>query len=281
MKPNWSRAVRGWIALAACVSTLNLRAAVPETDRAAVVERTEGETVPVLKTKTVTYTNVTLRAISDTDLFISHPGGVLNIKLKEIEPDSLAEIDSVRSKLPRMGAKPKAEPVPSKFQLPELPAHWAMDFVVAGREIKLTPAMVAGLVLGLVVGWLFYGWCCYLICVKSVVNPGIVAWLPVLQIFPLLRAARLPWWWFLVSLVAAPVAHIVWSVNIVRVRKKSAWLTVMLILPVTSLLGFLYLAFSRSPTADEHRRMDATMNRPSAAAPTASEAIRFRVSGQS
>ena len=47
------------------------------------------------------------------------------------------------------------------------------------------------------------------------------------------------------------VAQVLWSFNIAKARGKSVWVGVMLLLPITSLLAFLYLAFSNGATAEE------------------------------
>ena len=53
-------------------------------------------------------------------------------------------------------------------------------------------------------------------------------------------------WWFLVALL--PIVNLLvfvrWSVNICRIRKKSKWLALFLLLPLTSFFALLYLAFS-------------------------------------
>jgi len=53
--------------------------------------------------------------------------------------------------------------------------------------------------------------------------------------------------WFL----ALPVAFLVWSVKIAKARAKSAWVAFFLLLPVTNLLAFLYLAFSSAAPSED------------------------------
>ncbi|MBW8865614.1 MAG: dienelactone hydrolase family protein [Verrucomicrobia bacterium] len=45
------------------------------------------EKLPVLKAGNVTYSNVTVTAISSTDIFFTYPGGMGNAKLKALEPE--------------------------------------------------------------------------------------------------------------------------------------------------------------------------------------------------
>jgi apolipoprotein N-acyltransferase len=92
-----------------------------------------------------------------------------------------------------------------------------------------------------------------LICRKAGNPPGILVWLPVLQSFPLLRAAGMSGWWFLAVFV--PVLNLVpailWPFKIAKARGKSVWVGVLLLLPVTNYFAFLYLAFSNGARVDE------------------------------
>jgi uncharacterized membrane protein YhaH (DUF805 family) len=92
-----------------------------------------------------------------------------------------------------------------------------------------------------------------LICQKTGNPPGVLVWLPVLQLFPLLRAAGMSGWWFLAYFVPVlnMVAGILWCFTIAKARGKSAWVGLFLLLPVTNLFAFLYLAFSNGATAKE------------------------------
>jgi len=53
-------------------------------------------------------------------------------------------------------------------------------------------------------------------------------------------------WWFVLFLVPFGnlVAQIVWSVKIVQARGKGILCMISLLLPVTNLFAFMYLAFS-------------------------------------
>jgi hypothetical protein len=111
-------------------------------------------------------------------------------------------------------------------------------------EPDLTMVLVAlGIVL---VFYLFWCYCCARICEKAGHPGGFLVWLPVLQLFPLLRAAGMSGWWFLAFCLPLLnlVGHILWSIRICKARGKGVLCTVFLLLPVTSFLAFLYLAFS-------------------------------------
>jgi hypothetical protein len=60
-------------------------------------------------------------------------------------------------------------------------------------------------------------------------------------------------WWFLAYFVPVLniVAQVLWCFNISKARGKSVWVGVLLLLPVTGLFAFLYLAFSNVVPADE------------------------------
>jgi hypothetical protein len=44
--------------------------------------------------------------------------------------------------------------------------------------------------------------------------------------------------------VVSLIVTIYWCIRICRVRQKSGWLALLLLLPVTNVLTFLYLAFA-------------------------------------
>src|SRR6266536_5180316 len=54
--------------------------------------------------------------------------------------------------------------------------------------------------------YLFFCYCCMLICQKAGKKPGPLVWLPVLKVFPLLCAAGMSYGWFLVSIAPALAA---------------------------------------------------------------------------
>jgi hypothetical protein len=106
--------------------------------------------------------------------------------------------------------------------------------------------------------YLLFCFCSQLICKKAGYEPGFVVWVPVLQLIPLFRAANMSPAWLLACLlpVLNIVAHIVWSVKISRARGKSMFTALLLVLPVTSPLAFLYLAFSRAaPKKSEKKQV--------------------------
>jgi hypothetical protein len=122
--------------------------------------------------------------------------------------------------------------------------------------------------------YLFFSYCVMLICAKAARPGGFIVWLPIVRFIALLRAANMSPAWFLlcflplaatavianvpqtplliigfiallaITLLLAVIATVVWCFKIAKARGKSAWVGLFLLLPVTNLFAFLYLAFS-------------------------------------
>jgi hypothetical protein len=118
-------------------------------------------------------------------------------------------------------------------------------------NIQMTPQVMYGGLAFLVALYLFFCYCSHLICLKAAGSSSLLVWVPILQIIPLLRAAGMSGWWFLISVI--PITPIVWAVNIARTRKKTLWTSFFLILPVTTPFAFMYLAFSGVPKPPTQR----------------------------
>ena len=117
----------------------------------------------------------------------------------------------------------------------------------------ITPRMIFA-VLGIAfLFYLFFCYCCRLICEKTGNPPGALIWLPVFKLFPLLRAAGMSPWWFLAYFVPVlnVIALVLWSLKIAQARVKSAWVAIFLLLPVTWFFAVLYLAFSAAAPKEE------------------------------
>ena len=115
-------------------------------------------------------------------------------------------------------------------------------------------AVGAGLGLGLVVLlvvfciclalYLFFCFCSKRICEKCGTTPGILIWIPILNIVPLLAAAGMATWMillFLIPVVGFIVSIIMWA-KICAARGKSQLLVIgVILLPIVFIP---YLAFS-------------------------------------
>lgn len=94
--------------------------------------------------------------------------------------------------------------------------------------------------------YVFVCYCLKIICEKAGHQPGVLIWIPVANLVPLLTVAKLPLWFiilFLIPLVNFVVGIILW-VKICQARGKSGWLAIMLFIPVVNLIFIPYLAFS-------------------------------------
>src|SRR6266852_9360255 len=160
------------------------------------------ETMATLQIGSQTYSNVTIESRTPSHVYIKHANGYATIRVKGLEPD-------VQQQLGYEVAPPK-QPLLSRKMLSE---KLKIDPEVREAEEKLVeeaqerirtldPNLRTGILAGAVVGYLFFCFCCMLICKKTSNEPGILVWLPVLQIFPLLRAAGMSGWWFFLFLAA-------------------------------------------------------------------------------
>jgi len=101
------------------------------------------------------------------------------------------------------------------------------------------------LLIGLVV-YVFFCFCYKRICEKCGVTPGVLIWIPIVQLVPLLQTAKMPVWMiilFLIPLVNIVVFLMMW-VKICQARGKSGWLVILLFIPIVNLIFIPYLAFS-------------------------------------
>jgi hypothetical protein len=92
----------------------------------------------------------------------------------------------------------------------------------------------------------FYCYCLKRICEKTGHNPGILVWIPIVNVIPLLQVADMPVWMillFFIPIVNFVVGIMMW-VKICQARGKTGWLVIMMFIPVVNLVFIPYLAFS-------------------------------------
>jgi hypothetical protein len=212
--------------------------------------------LPVLETKAGVYSNVTVTLKTPRDIHIRHDRGIVNIDLVDLDSETRA----------KLGYEGGSEDVAEEGGgVAALPGEWLDALQRAGNggatevqlPIEIPTAVSSGILLVvLVVGLvfhLFFSYCGRLICIKTGNEPGVMIWLPVFQIFPMLRAAGMSGWWVLGLFVPVLnlVVQILWCINIVKARDKHVIWTILLILPLVNLVAFLYLAFSSDGTSRE------------------------------
>ena len=206
------------------------------------------DTIATLQIGSQTYSNVTIESRTPSHVYIKHANGYATIRVKGLEPDIQQQLgyEVVPPKQPLLSRKMLAEKIKIDPEVREAEEKLVQE--VQERIRTLDPNLRTGILAGAAVGYLFFCFCCMLICKKTSNEPGILVWLPVLQVFPLLRAAGMSGWWFFLFLLPGlnVIAGIVWCVKICQTRGKSGWLALFFLLPVTNLFVFLYLAFSDS-----------------------------------
>lgn len=103
---------------------------------------------------------------------------------------------------------------------------------------------VVGLVLGLVF-YVFFCICAKRICLKANVDPGILIWIPIVQLIPMFQAAKLNPLWIIGLIV--PVLNIVVAVmlwwKLCEALNKPGVLGLLMLIPVANIGLIIYLAF--------------------------------------
>jgi hypothetical protein len=234
-----SRPVRGWwsaIGLLVCLAALRLSAADIQ--------------LPSLKIGTDVFTNVTVYQMTETDIFVRHERGFGNAKISNLDNATLrllgrktSESDEEKTATGGSGAAEKVKATLAAVNL-KLPSESAVLGTIS--RVKPTPQLLVGALAFTVIGYLFSCLVWKRICVNAGSEPGGLIWFPILQIFPLLRAARIPAWWFVIFCIPGLnlLAHVLWCIRISRACGKGTLVTVLLVLPLTNLFALLYLAFS-------------------------------------
>jgi hypothetical protein len=215
------------------------------------------EKIAVLQIGTRTYKNVTVTSKAKNYVFIVHDEGMTSLKPAELPLDIQQELGyaptgEAKSSTNTAAAWAKREI--AKINVPQITElHKELDQKLGGRPASalaamqlLGPTLIFAILGAALLVYLFFCYCCMLICQKTGNPPGIFVWLPVLKLFPLLRAADMSGWWFLAWFVPVlnVVAPILWCFKIAKARGKTAWIGLFLLLPITNLFAFLYLAFS-------------------------------------
>jgi hypothetical protein len=212
------------------------------------------ETFPLLKTRTGTYTNVTVTTRAENYIFILHASGMTSLKIAELPIEVRRQLgypvteDPSLSRTNAVTAVAARELADSKKNSNASEAGWRTRLSVLHLKSEfLLTFMAIGLLLHL-----FISYCFSLICLKANGTRSLLVWIPVLQFVPLFQAAGMSGWWLLTFFVPFLniVSMVLWSINITKARGKNIWVAVLLILPVTNLFALLYLAFSSSETEE-------------------------------
>lgn len=106
-------------------------------------------------------------------------------------------------------------------------------------------AVLVALVFALAI-YIFFCFCCKRICEKCGKDPGVLIWIPIVNLIPLLEIAGMPVWMiilFFIPLVGLVVGIMMWA-KICVARGKSGWLVLLMLVPIANLIFIPYLAFS-------------------------------------
>jgi hypothetical protein len=200
-----------------------------------------------------TYSNVTVLNKTRTDLFISHAWGMANIKVRDLDTDLQIKLGYMlpQEKESKPFFKPeqvleKLDSNPQVQEVHEMINDEAQPFLDAVGQVPDT--YLYGFVGALGFVYLTWSLCCRQICKNAGQQPSALIWLPILKQFPMLKAAGMSKWWFLLNLVGLfSIRQIAWCFKIARALGKSAFVGFLLILPVTNVLAFFYLVFFGGP----------------------------------
>jgi hypothetical protein len=210
--------------------------------------------IPTLQIGTVVYSNVTVYGQTEKDLYISHSGGLENIKMSTLDAPALRALGLLEeAKEVEIAATAASTPWQDELaaKLEGTGVKFSTEALADFKERLKTPIPQKIIIIVIAVVAFVYLFICYClkrICQNAGVQPGILIWLPVLQMIPLLRAAQMSPWLLLLFFV--PVVNIVvqiwWTFRIVKACGKGVLVAIFLLLPITNLFAFLYLAFSQN-----------------------------------
>lgn len=250
-KPKWFSLLpgSGWLAVSAFV--LLLPASLPAAD----------VHLPSLKIGTDVFTNVTVYQVTASDIFVRHERGFGNAKISTLDDSALIllGLKSEKTEEEKTGGGNAAAVEKVKATLATMNLKLPSESSVLGTisRTKPTPQLLAGVLAGCLIGYLFYCYCLKRMCVNAGSNPGALVWLPIVQMFPLLQAARMPAWWFIIFFIPGLnlFAHVLWCVRITKFCGKGILIAIFLLLPLTNVLALLYLAFSSGNEAPAERTL--------------------------
>jgi len=224
----------------------------PETAR----QEIKPEIIESIAVGSVTYTNAEVLNRTRTDLFIRYAGGSVNIKIRDLDKSTQLQLGyslaDPATNAPQSGAGlPDIEIDPRYEELAEQIVWETKEYLNSLGPQAVYAA--GGCVLLL---YLFFCWCCALICQKARYKNTALVWFPLLKQIPLLRAADMNPWWILANLFPPvfAIVYIVWAFKIAKARGRGVLTGFLLLLPVLNVFAFLYLAFSDPlPEAEQPR----------------------------
>ena len=209
------------------------------------------ETFESLQVGANTYSNVTVISKNSTHVSITHAKGFASLRVKDLDDDLRSQLGYAPVEPPKPEKQSPLVQITTDPRVQEFQEQWnrQVQQIKASLDTRMQIAIGAGLFLL----YLFYCYCCALICRKAGHEPGFMIWLPLLQLIPLLKAARMSPWNFVLLLLplVGIVVSIIWCFKICVARRKSAVLGLFLLLPISSAIVFFYLAFADGQPEEE------------------------------
>jgi hypothetical protein len=218
-------------------------------------------TFPVLTIGAQSYTNVTVTTQSKKYVFLLHSAGMTNIKVSELTPEArvLLGYNKVEEEAPKNAAGVATKWAKShlgSMKLPQVQARGLTDESKARLErVRTMPRSTLSLFAGLALAiWLLHCACLNVLCYKAGSPAGFLIWLPLLNLIPMLRAAKMSLGWLcslILPVVGPTLMMITWCYKIAIARGKSGLLGLSMLLPGIGGLSFLYLVFAAGDGSDE------------------------------
>jgi hypothetical protein len=212
------------------------------------------ETFTTLEVGSHVYTNVTVTTKAKNYIFIHHSSGMENIHIADLPEEIRNQLGYVPEVTKAQKASNWAKGKMADLHISQInpeefkdPQKWRETSAVVLEKARAIDNKLCGAIMGgVLLIYLFFCYCCLLICQKAGHEPGLLIWIPLFQMIPLLRAARMSAWWILTYLlpVIGLITGIVWCFKIAHARGKSPLVGFSLLLPVISFFTFLYLAFA-------------------------------------
>ncbi len=228
------------------------------------------QTFPVLKIGSQVYTNVTVTTQTKIYIFLLHSTGMANIKVSELSPELRETLGYGAppvslSKNSASDAANWAKKELNKLNVSTVQARNLREESQA-RLDKLKSVPRTQIYIGiaiLVIFWLIRCGCHAVICRKAGSEPGVLIWIPLLKLIPLLQAAKMSLGWLFLVLLpfGAFVLDIVWCFKISTARGKGALTGLCLVLPGINFFAFLYLTFSDGAPAHKSARTKSRLMR--------------------
>jgi len=123
-----------------------------------------------------------------------------------------------------------------------------------------------------VVGWIFFSLCLFLVARKVGVAGPWLAFIPIVQVYTVIRTAGKPWWWLLVPLLFIPASFLIVlgpifmvvifalmlaygaaiCMGIAENMGRNKWMGLILMIPLVSLIYWGVLAFSRTESSETY-----------------------------